>query len=153
MKPLPLRVQARKKERMEKEMKELRSSLEARQSEIKAKQQQVCVRAGGHEGWAVVSKCSCTHSRASSSAAAWAFACFCLALLCAGVLPPGLALAGRLASVALIGLRILGLGHACFRGYMHNVCCCVLAGIHHRGAGGETRGHAQGHQILHGAGP
>ncbi|KAL6745341.1 hypothetical protein V8C86DRAFT_2981251 [Haematococcus lacustris] len=35
--------EARKKERMEKEMKELRVSLEARQSEIKAKQQQVAV--------------------------------------------------------------------------------------------------------------
>ena len=34
--------ESRKKERMEKEMKELRASLDARQSEIKAKQQQVC---------------------------------------------------------------------------------------------------------------
>jgi hypothetical protein len=33
--------EARKKERMEKEMKELRASLEARQQEIKSKQQQV----------------------------------------------------------------------------------------------------------------
>jgi hypothetical protein len=39
--------EARKKERMEKEMKELRLSLEARQSEIKAKQQQVGERRGG----------------------------------------------------------------------------------------------------------
>ena len=38
--------EARKKERMEKEMKELRISLEARQSEIKAKQQQVCAGLG-----------------------------------------------------------------------------------------------------------
>lgn len=33
--------ESRRKERMEKEMKELRASLEARQQEIKAKQQQV----------------------------------------------------------------------------------------------------------------
>jgi predicted nucleic acid-binding Zn-ribbon protein len=36
--------EARKKERLEKEMKELRASLEARQGEIKSKQQQVRLR-------------------------------------------------------------------------------------------------------------
>jgi hypothetical protein len=42
--------EARKKERMEKEMKELRLSLESRQNEIKAKAQQVRAHATQHAG-------------------------------------------------------------------------------------------------------
>lgn len=48
-------MQARKKERMEKEMKELRASLEARQAEIKAKQQQVSRRHCWHNGQTAIS--------------------------------------------------------------------------------------------------
>lgn len=75
--------EARKKERMEKEMRELRTSLEARHSEIKAKQQQVGGRVywmfwrrwagwagGGMCGWTGVSKWGINAGRGGASHAA-----------------------------------------------------------------------------------